>query len=337
MKHLFIYIGMVFLGLLIFMTARRNQMPSEIKPIVRVYASSSFISQWGPGPWLKAEFEKTCNCRIEFFEAIDSYLMMQKIKSEAVRGVDVVLGLDLFDLEMAKQALQWKTIEQLDDTGFDTGVRKINEFVPYNYSQLAIIYRASDLEEVPKNLKDLAKPQYKDQIALIDPRSSSLGMQFLLWAVAYYGQTEAIEIFKAINQNVKLYASNWSAAYGLFREKQVKLVLSYITSPVYHRIEDKTLDIQAAAFSEGHPVQIEFGGVPSVCKQCELGEQFIKLLVSDEGQKIVMEKNYMFPIKQKVRLGTPFAEVPPFDILSLSVPKLSERESLIRSWSQSRR
>lgn len=337
MKHLFIYIGMVFLGLLIFMTARRNNMPSDIKPIVRVYASSSFISQWGPGPWLKAEFEKTCNCRVEFFEAIDSYLMMQKIKSEAVRGVDVVLGLDLFDLEMARQSLQWKIIPQIDDTEFDTGVRKINEFVPYNYSQLAMIYRASELDEVPKNLKDLANPKYKDQIALIDPRSSSLGMQFLLWSVAYYGQAEAIDIFKAINQNVKLYASNWSAAYGLFREKQVKLVLSYITSPVYHRIEDKTLDIQAAAFSEGHPVQIEFGGVPNVCKQCELGEQFIKLLVSDEGQKIVMEKNYMFPVKQKVRMGTPFAEVPPFDILSLAVPKLSERESLIRSWSQSRR
>ena len=337
MKHLIVYIGVIFIGLLSFITLRKSQMPSESKPTVRVYASTSFISQWGPGPWLKSEFEKECQCRVEFHEAIDSYLLIQKIKSESLRGVDVVLGFDGFDIELARQALEWKALDYIDDNGFDAGVRKMGEFVPYNYSQLALVYRASELSEVPKSFSDLAKPIYKDQIALIDPRSSSLGMQFLLWGVAYYGEEQALELFKQLNSNIKLYASNWSAAYGLFREKQVKMVLSYITSPVYHRQEERNLDIQAASFLEGHPLQVEYLGVPAICKQCELANQFVQMLLSDVGQKIIMDKNYMFPVRSAIRRGTLFAEVPPFDVLSVNLPRTAERESLIRKWNQVRR
>lgn len=336
MRHLLVYLGAIFLLLFLFVGYRKTQVPSETRPVVRVYASSSFISQWGPGPWLKAEFEKTCQCRVEYHEAIDSYLLMQKIKSESNRGVDVVLGLDTFDLELARQATGWNALD-IDDSGFDPGVRKIGEFAPYNYSQLAFIYRASDISSAPRSLKDLANSEYKNQIALMDPRSSSLGMYFLLWTIQAFGEQEAFTLLQDIHQNVRLYASNWSAAYGLFREKQIKLVLSYVTSPVYHRIEDKNLDIQAAQFIEGHPAYIEYLGVPTICKQCDLAKQYVQLLLSEAGQKLIMEKNYMFPVTQATRAGSLFAEVPPYGEIELPTPRLSERERLVREWNQLRR
>jgi len=337
MKHLLVYLGSIFLGLLLFVTYRKSQTGSDIKPLLRVYASSSFISQWGPGPWIKSEFEKKCNCKVEYNEAIDSYLMMQKIRSESPsKSVDLVLGLDDFDLEVAEKTLSWKAVD-LPVTGFDEAVKKQGPFYPYDYSQVAFVYRASELKSIPKSLADLALPEFKDQIALIDPRSSSLGLHFIAWVTQVFGPDTGFNLLSEINQNVKVYAANWSAAYGLFREKQVKLVLSYTTSPLYHRIEEKNLDIQAAQFSEGHPIQVEYFGIPSVCKQCGLAEDFGKFILSDFGQKIIMEKNYMFPIRESIRSGTLFSEVPPFGALTRSIPTLQERELLIRQWNSARK
>jgi thiamine transport system substrate-binding protein len=337
MKHLLLYLGAIFLGLLVFVAYRKNQTISDIKPIVRVYASSSFISQWGPGPWLKSEFEKKCNCKIEYHEAIDSYLLMQKIRSEGpARGVDLVLGLDDYDLEMAERTLSWK-VPDISKERLNENIRTQGPFYPYDYSQIAIVYRRSEIRNLPKSLQDLALPQYKNQIALIDPRSSSLGLQFISWIVKVFGEEKGFELLNQINQNVKVYAANWSAAYGLFRERQVNLVLSYTTSPLYHRIEEKNLDIQAAQFQEGHPLQIEYLGIPQYCHQCELALEFAKLILSDIGQKIIMEKNYMFPVRSSVKANTLFDEVPPFAALERHVPSLSEREKLIRQWNAARK
>jgi thiamine transport system substrate-binding protein len=339
MKYLLSYLGTLFVVLFLFVAYRKTQTVSDIKPVVRVYGSSSFVSQWGPGPWLKAEFEKTCQCKIEFHEAIDSYLMMQKIRSESsTRGVDFVLGLDDFDLEAAEKNLSWKNLD-LTNEGLDMGIQKQGSFYPYNYSQIAMVYRSSEIQGggMPTSLEDLARPEFKDQIALIDPRSSSLGLQFLSWVQTVYGEEKGFELLRKINDNVKVYATNWSSAYGLFREKQVQLVLSYTTSPLYHRIEEKNLDIQAAQFIEGHPLQVEYFGIPDICKQCDLAKSFAQLIVSDLGQKIIMEKNYMFPLRQSVRSQTAFSEVPPFTLLERSIPSSQEREALVRYWNQSRK
>jgi thiamine transport system substrate-binding protein len=286
---------------------------------------------------LKSEFEKKCNCKIEYNEAIDSYLMMQKIRSESPsKSVDLVLGLDDFDLEIAEKTLSWKSFD-LPLTGLDEAVKKQGYFYPYDYSQVAIVYRVSEVKSIPKSLEDLALPEFKDQIALIDPRSSSLGLQFISWVTQAFGPDRGFSLLSEINQNVKVYAANWSAAYGLFREKQVKLVLSYTTSPLYHRIEEKNLDIQAAQFSEGHPLQVEYFGIPSVCKQCDLAKDFGAFILSDVGQKIIMEKNYMFPVRESIRSGTLFSEVPPFGTMARNIPTMQEREQLIRQWNSARR
>ena len=36
------------------------------KPELTIYTYESFASEWGPGPQIKAEFEKTCGCTVTF-------------------------------------------------------------------------------------------------------------------------------------------------------------------------------------------------------------------------------------------------------------------------------
>ena len=127
-------------------------------------------------------------------------------------------------------------------------------------------------------------------------------------------------------------------AYGLFRKKQAATAWSYVTSPVYHVVEEKDNDVVAVEFNEGHPLQFEFVGIPSICKQCDLAQKFVQFVFSPEGQKAIMEKNYMFPSVQGVKVGTSFAAVPNFKTgLLTNVPSISERERLLKRWSQIRR
>ena len=35
-------------------------------PVLTVYAGDYFTSEWGPGPVVEAEFEKVCDCDLQF-------------------------------------------------------------------------------------------------------------------------------------------------------------------------------------------------------------------------------------------------------------------------------
>ena len=51
--------------------------------------------------------------------------------------------------------------------------------------------------ETPKTYEDLLKPEYKDLIAMPDPKTSGTGYAFFLNAVNIMGEEKAIQYFKA--------------------------------------------------------------------------------------------------------------------------------------------
>lgn len=342
MKNFLIFLLLVFGGLFAAIVMKKNHdNGTDTRPVLKVFASSSFISQWGPGPWLKENFEKTCECKVEFQDGADSTILLQRLKSEGrTGGADVVLGFDQYDLESAHQGLEWRKLS-LEDMDFEDAVKSNltrSHLVPYDWSLLSFVARKSDFQDLPKNLSDLMKPDLKGQIVMEDPRTSSVGLQFLLWLIQLKGEEKAFQYLAGFNQQLHSYAPSWSTAYGLFQKAQVKLVFSYVTSPVYHVVEDKSTDVVALDLMEGHPAQFEFGGVPATCKNCELAEKFMDLVLSKEGQKVIMEKNYMFPVIKGVREGTLFASIPNFKMVEMSViPTVSDRERILKKWAALRR
>ena len=68
---------------------------AQDRPVLTVYTYDSFASEWGPGPALKAEFEKTCGCTVEFNTADDAISVLRKVQLEgATTAADVIVGLD---------------------------------------------------------------------------------------------------------------------------------------------------------------------------------------------------------------------------------------------------
>ncbi len=342
MKHFIVFIVAVFAVLFATIVFKNNQLHTkESKPVLRIYASSSFISQWGPGPWLKDSFEATCQCKVEYFDSADSTLLLQRLKTESSQSTaDLVLGFDQYDLEAAQSVVGWRKVD-IDKSAYFENLKpfmKQTKMVPYDWGLLSFVVRKSELSTLPKKLDDFLGPGFQDKIALQDPRTSSPGLQFFLMLVASRGEEAAFEFLKKLNKHIHSYSTSWSMAYGLFTKKQVLTTYSYVTSPVYHIVEEKNSDVIALDLEEGHPMQVEFAGIPESCKNCELAEKFMHLILSKDGQKIIMEKNYMFPVINGVKEGTVFNSIPSYKIFDNSnIPSQAERERLLKRWSSVRR
>ncbi|MCX7979163.1 MAG: thiamine ABC transporter substrate-binding protein, partial [Bdellovibrionaceae bacterium] len=248
---------------------------------------------------------------------------------------DVVVGLDQYDISRATAELEWHEIS-VNGVEFDPAVRdfaNMKFFVPYDWGPLAFMMRKGSLVE-PASLDDLLKPEYRGQIALQDPRTSSPGLQFLNWVMRVKGPIDGEKFLRSLLGSVHSISPSWSTSIGLYNQKKASIVFTYATSPLYYLIEENSRDHTALRFTEPHPVQIELVGIPKFCRECDLAESFVTFLLSPEGQSIIMKKNYMLPVVPSVRAGTSFQDIfVGVPTLPVEVPTNSEVNDVLKRWS----
>ncbi|MBW8318038.1 MAG: thiamine ABC transporter substrate binding subunit [Arenimonas sp.] len=260
-----------------------------------VYTYESFVSEWGPGPKVKEAFEKTCDCTVDFVGVADGVALLTRLKLEGEgTKADLVLGLDTNLVAEAKQT------GLFEPHGIDVSAVKVpggfsdDVFVPYDYGHFAVIYDTEAIKTPPKSLKDLVEGDAKDKIVIQDPRTSTPGLGLLLWVKSVYGE-EAGAAWAKLKGRVLTVTPGWSEAYGLFTKGEAPMVLSYTTSPAYHMVAEETERYQAAAFSEGHYIQIEVAGILKTAPQKELARQFMAFMVSPGFQDTIPTNNWMMP------------------------------------------
>jgi thiamine transport system substrate-binding protein len=125
-----------------------------------------------------------------------------------------------------------------------------------------------------------------------------------------------VDLIQQLKPKVHSYSPDWSAAYGLFRRGLAPYTFSYLTSLVYHWQEENDFTYEAVAITEGHPVQIEYAGVPDTCLSCGIGQSFVGFLTEPAIQKIIMEKNFMLPVVRGIAEKAPyFQDLPHLKLL----------------------
>lgn len=339
--HLAVFSCVVFAGLFFFRKHFEvNESITTKKKVVRVFSYGSFTSSYGPGPQLKTEFEKTCNCIIEFIEGTDAGILLQRLKIEGEGlGADLILGLDQFDLSKAQREFKWKPMK-LENVQFHPRVKSAltsPEFVPYNWGILSFVAR-KDLKDPPTRLDDLLSPTWRGKFALQDPRTSSPGLQFVMWVLHEKGERAGFDYLEKVLKNAHSVSGSWSQSYSLFQKRQVDMVLSYTTSVMYHLLEEKDPNYIALEFKERHPEQFEFMAIPEYCRECELAEQFAHFLLEPSSQQILMKRNYMFPVIEGLIESTEFKSASLFKTFHRSeLVSDSEIQQILKQWSQRRR
>ncbi len=262
---------------------------------LNIYTYDSFNSEWGPGPQIEKEFEAECNCDIEFTPAGDGAAMLTRLRIEGEKThADLVLGLDQ---NLAEQAIETGLFEDLalepqEIAGADLTWEN-SYFAAYDWGQFAFIYNSEKTKTPPASLDELAKDDLK--VIIEDPRASTPGLGLALWVYDVYGE-KAADYWAELKDNIVTVTPGWSEAYSLFLEGESDMVLSYTTSPAYHRIADEEEQYRAAKFDEGHGLQIELLGMAKTSEHKDLAREFMAFLQKDKAQAALMNANWMYPV-----------------------------------------
>lgn len=268
---------------------------AQQKPELTVYTYSGFAAKWGPGPALKKGFEETCGCTLTYVGVDDGVALLTRLRLEGkATKADVVVGLDQ-NLTVEAQATGLFAPHGVDPKNLALPVAWNDAtFLPFDYGAFAVVYDTRALAHPPKSLRELVEGDPKQKIILQDPRTSTPGLGMLLWMKAVYGD-QAPAAWGQLRNRILTTTKSWGDAYSLFTKGEAPMVLSYTTSPAYHRIEEKTDRYAAAIFSEGHYIQIEVAAAIAGKNQ-PLAQQFLAFLVTDAGQAILPTTNWMFPV-----------------------------------------
>lgn len=271
-----------------------TQAVAQEKPVLTVMTYDSFVSDWGPGPAVETAFEKICTCDLQFVAAGDGAALLARIRLEGARSeADVVLGLDT-NLTAAADDTGLFEPHGIDELSLSLPVEWDDPtFLPYDWGYFAFVHDAA-LKDVPADFRMLGDSD--TTIVVQDPRSSTPGLGLLLWVKSAYGD-DAPAIWEALADNIVTVTPGWSEAYGLFLEGEADMVLSYTTSPAYHLIAEEDESKTAAAFDEGHYMQIEVAGVLAASDQPELAHEFMAFMLTDAFQSVIPTTNWMYPAK----------------------------------------
>jgi thiamine transport system substrate-binding protein len=310
-------------------------MPASAKDKLTIYTYNSFVSDWGPGPKIKTAFEASCNCQLEWVAVADAVATLNRIKLEGTGSkADIVLGIDTSLTEEASAT------GLFEEHGISTENTKLpvkwtdKTFVPYDYGHFAVIYDSDKIKTPPASLDDLVNGDPEQKIVIQDPRTSSPGLGLLLWIKAVYGD-KAGEAWTKLSKRVLTVTPGWSEAYGMFTKGEAPLVLSYTTSPAYHMVAENTDRYRAAAFPEGHYMQIEVAGILKSSQNKKLARKFLTFMTGPGFQDHIPTNNWMWPAgKTSGALPDAFGKlVKPAKSLLLSADEVNaNRKAWIDEW-----
>ena len=113
------------------------------------------------------------------------------------------------------------------------------------------------------------------------------------------------------------------------------MVLSYTTSPAYHMEVENTERYQAAAFEEGHYMQVEVAARIATSKNTDLAKRFMAFMVSPGFQNVIPANNWMFPAaKTSAPLPGAFSKLvtPSASLLMAAEEVAKNRSAWIDGW-----
>lgn len=308
-------------------------LPAAAQEKLTVYTYESFTAEWGPGPAVEKAFEAECKCDLQFVAVADGVAILNRLKLEgASTQADIALGLDTNLTWEARQsgifAPHGVTAARLAVPGGWSD----DTFLPFDYGYFAVVYDGEKIKTPPASLKELVEGDPAQKIAIQDPRTSTPGLGLLLWVRSVYGD-EAPAAWAKLKKRVLTVTPGWSEAYGLLTSGEAPMVLSYTTSPAYHILSEKTDRYKAAAFSEGHYLQVEVAGITQKGKSNPLAAKFMAFMKTTAFQDVIPQTNWMFPAAATSTPLDPAFGTKPAKALAVAPKEVAEkRQAWIDEW-----
>ncbi len=281
---------------------------------VATIVSAEEIIVYGPSSmkWIEKKygsiFQKETEDTIKFV-AIDGIVGRLKLEKKNPKA-DIVVGLTELTTEIARREdlILPYTPQNIGNITNEKFRMNSNYVTPLDYGLLAINYNKEQIKYPPKNLKELGKMVKK--LMLENPKVSITGEEALQWSVALYGDNW-IEFWKELKPAVYSIEPGWSEAFAKFSTGEAPMMIGYATSNLFFTGEDSA-KYDSFLLEEGSFMYQEGGALVNKKKVKEGAKKFMERILSDDFQKIMSEKNYMFPVTN-VKIDKSFENVPTTD------------------------
>ena len=299
-----------------------------------VYTYDSFVSEWGPGPFIEKAFEEKYSVDLELIAVDSAATLLNKVILEGSNTkADIILGLDmnLFNSAENSELFTAHNLNNINEK-LNLPIEWNSEiFVPYNYGYFAFVYNNKKLKNPPKSMDELLNIT-DARIVIQDPRTSTPGLGLLTWMKILYGDN-AQENWSKLDKKIISVTKGWTDAYyNFFMSGEADIVLSYSTSPAAHIMFEENYDISASIFKEGNYLSVEFAGILKSSKNKKVANIFLDFMLSDEFQKVIPSTNIMYPVTN-IRLPNAFNELEIPKALQLNPKEINDyKDEWINEW-----
>ena len=168
---------------------------------------------------VKAAFENQYNAKLTFIKSGDAGAALNKaILSKDAPLADVFYGVDNTFLSRALQAGIYEPYNSplLAKIPDEFKLDPQNGALPVDYGDVCINYDKSVFRSkipVPQSLEDLLKPDYKGQLVVENPATSSPGLAFLLATIVHFGPDKYLDFWEGLKDNGVVVVDGWETAY----------------------------------------------------------------------------------------------------------------------------
>lgn len=196
----------------------------EKKERVVIYTSMEEVRNQALKEQVKDEFPEL-NVVVQYLATGNS---AAKIKNEGKKvEADIVIDLETAHMENVKE--NFADLSDFDSSIYIDGSIKNNNYFPWvKYTMNLIIdkgYFEDNNLDVPKTYEDLLKSDYKNLIAMPDPKTSGTGYAFYLNAVNIMGEDKAIKYFKDLKKNLREFTTSGSGPTNLLKQGEIAIAL----------------------------------------------------------------------------------------------------------------
>ena len=215
-----------------------------------------------------------------------------KIKNEGAK-VEADIVLDLETAHMKDVQDNFADLSNFDTSSYLDGVNTSNNYLTWVKYTMNLIIDNKYFKEhnltVPKTYEDLLKPEYKNLIAMPDPKTSGTGYGFFLNAVNIMGEEKAIEYFKKLKGNLREYTTSGSGPTNLLKQGEIAIAMGMTAQGV--EAINNGYDFSIVELTTGSPYNTTSCGI---IKGRESNENVMKVfnwLIKDFGK--YDKENYM--------------------------------------------
>lgn len=215
-----------------------------------------------------------------------------KIKNEGSKvEADIVLDLETAHIKGVQD--NFANLSSFDTSFYLDGVNTATNYLTWTKYTMNLIIDNKYFEEhnlsVPKTYEDLLKPEYKDLIAMPDPKTSGTGYAFYLNVVNIMGEDNAIEYFKKLKNNLREFTTSGSGPTNLLKQGEIAIAMGMTAQGV--EAINAGYDFSIIELDTGSPYNTTSCGI---IKGRETNEGVVKVfnwLIKDYGR--FDKENYM--------------------------------------------